>query len=131
MECRTGAMVLEKSLLSIATAATLTALIVLCLAWELWLAPLRAGGSLLSLKALPLVFPLFGVLREHRYTYQWSSMLVLAYFTEGLVRAISEPGLTRTLAFAEMTLSLICFCLAILFTRSSAISATRSFKPGD
>ena len=43
--------------------ASLIALVFLCVAWELWLAPVRAGGSTLALKALPLLLPLFGVLR--------------------------------------------------------------------
>src|SRR5262249_14976386 len=47
---------------------SLIALIVLCLAWELWLAPLRPGGSLVALKALPLALPLPGVLAGRRYT---------------------------------------------------------------
>ena len=34
---------------------SLLGLIVLSLVWELWAAPLRPGGSLLALKALPLV----------------------------------------------------------------------------
>jgi len=80
------------------------ALIFLCLAWELWLAPLRTGGSSLAFKALPLLLPLFGVLRGKRYTYQWSSMLILAYFTEGVVRAWSERGhetsMTWSICFA-------------------------------
>ena len=77
------------------------ALIVLCLAWELWLAPLRPGGSLLALKALPLALPLSGILKGRRYTYQWSSMLILAYFAEGVTRAWSE---TRTFADARVAL---------------------------
>ena len=68
--------------------ATLGALIVLCVAWELWLAPLRPGGSLLALKALPLALPIPGVFSGKRYTYQWSSMLILAYFAEGVTRAL-------------------------------------------
>lgn len=105
--------------LSVATAGTLTMLIVLCLAWELWLAPLRPGGSLLVLKALPLLAPLFGILRERRYTYQWSSMLVLAYFAEGCVRAFADTGISRALAATEILLAAICFVLTILFARSA------------
>lgn len=101
------------------TAATLTVLILLCLAWELWLAPLRPGGSMLALKALPLIIPIFGVMRENRYTYQWTSMLVLAYFAEGCVRAFAESGLARGLAVAEIALSTACFVLAIAFARSA------------
>ena len=47
------------------------ALILLTLAWELWLALLRPGG-LLALKAVVPLLPLFGILRERVYTYQWS-----------------------------------------------------------
>ncbi|MGH8629456.1 MAG: DUF2069 domain-containing protein, partial [Burkholderiales bacterium] len=57
---------------------SLLLLIAWSLAWELWLAPLRPGGSWLVLKALPLLLPLLGVLNGRRYTYQWASMLVLA-----------------------------------------------------
>ena len=72
-------------------------LALLCLLWELSLAPLRPGGSFLALKALPLVLPLPGILRGRRYTYQWSSMLILAYFAEGVTRAWSDAGLSRQL----------------------------------
>ena len=74
----------------------------LCLAWELWLSPLRPGGSMLALKALPLLLPLFGLLRQRRYTYQWASMLVLAYFAEGCVRSFAETGTGRLLAATEI-----------------------------
>ena len=78
--------------LRLAASAALIALIGLCLAWELWLAPLRPGGSYLALKAAPLALPLPGILLGRRYTYQWSSMLVLAYFAEGVVRTWAERG---------------------------------------
>ena len=100
-----------------AAGAALTALIFLCLAWELWLAPLRPGGSLLALKALPLTFPLRGILVGKRYTYQWSSMLILAYFAEGVTRAWSEVGPSRNLALAEIALSLGYFAAAVSFAR--------------
>jgi uncharacterized membrane protein len=107
---------LARTAQAVATVA-LTALIVLCLAWELWLAPLRPGGSLLALKALPLALPLVGVLSGKRYTYQWSSMLILAYFAEGVTRAWSESGLSATLALAEVLLSLAFFAAAVGYAR--------------
>lgn len=100
-----------------AASASLLGLIVLCLAWELWLAPLRAGGSWIALKALPLAAPLAGVLAGHRYTFQWSSMLILAYFAEGVVRAWSERGLAQALAIAEIVLSLAFFVAAVGYAR--------------
>jgi uncharacterized membrane protein len=102
----------------VATAA-LGALIVVCLAWELWLAPLRPGGSLLALKALPLALPLRGVLRGERYTYQWSSMLILAYFAEGVTRAWADKGPSQALAIAEMALSLAFFAAAVSYARAT------------
>jgi len=72
---------------------------------------------MLFLKAIPLIFPLIGVLREKRYTYQWTSMLILAYFAEGCVRAISDTGMSRQLAVIEIALSSALFCLALIFSR--------------
>lgn len=100
-----------------ASGASLIALIALSLAWELWLAPLRAGGSLLALKALPLALPLGGILKGRRYTYQWASMLILAYFAEGVVRAWSEKGTPQLLASIEVLLSLAFFAAAVSYAR--------------
>lgn len=100
-----------------AAVAILLALIVLGLAWELWLAPLRPGGSWLALKALPLALPLGGVLSGRRHTFQWSSMFVLAYFVEGVMRAWSERGTSQWLAAAEIALSLAFFAAAIGYVR--------------
>ena len=97
----------------------LVALVVLCLAWELWLAPLRPGGSLLALKAMPLLLPLPGILRGRRYTYQWASLLVLAWFAEGVVRAWSERSLSQLLAFGEVLLSVLFFAAAVGYARAT------------
>lgn len=102
--------------------ASLVALIFLCVAWELWLAPLRPGGSWLVLKALPLLAPLMGILKGRRYTYQWAPMLVLAYFTEGVVRAWSDTGLSAWLAGFEAVLAVMFFFAAIYYAKFSAPS---------
>jgi uncharacterized membrane protein len=103
--------------------ASLIALIFLCLAWELWLAPLRPGGSWLVLKTLPLLLPLMGILKGRRYTYQWAPMLMLAYFTEGVVRAWSDQGvLSAWLGGAEVLLSVVFFFAAIYYAKLSAPS---------
>ena len=44
-------------------AASLLGLFLLCLLWEIWLAPLKPGGTLLFLKAVPLAFAVRGVLK--------------------------------------------------------------------
>ncbi|MGE5319202.1 MAG: DUF2069 domain-containing protein [Hyphomicrobiaceae bacterium] len=109
-------------ILQIVSAASLIALIFLCLAWELWLAPIRPGGSLLVLKTLPLLLPLMGILKGRRYTYQWAPMLVLAYFSEGVARAWSDKGLSAWLAGAEVALSVVFFIAAIFYAKFSAPS---------
>ncbi|MBE0614670.1 MAG: DUF2069 domain-containing protein [Burkholderiales bacterium] len=105
---------------------SLLVLIFLCLAWELWLAPLRPGGSWLALKVLPLLLPLMGVLHGRRYTYQWASMLILAYFAEGAMRAFAESGASATLALAEALLSLAFFVSAAFYARLTRRSQPRT-----
>ncbi len=100
---------------------SLIALILLCLAWELWLAPLRPGGSWLVLKVLPLMAPLFGILRGRIYTYKWASLLIWLYFTEATVRAWSDSGLSARLAWVELSLSLLFLVSVVLFIRTSRI----------
>jgi uncharacterized membrane protein len=111
--------------LRLAALACLAGLIVLSLAWELWLAPLRPGGSLLALKALPLALPLAGLLAGRRYTYQWASLLILAYFAEGATRAWTDRGLSRQLAWLEIVLSLAFFAAVIGYVRLSRSAALR------
>ena len=103
--------------LTLTASASLIALIFLCLAWELRLAPIQPGGSWLVLKCLPLLAPLFGILHGRRYSYQWASMLILLYFTEGIVRATTDTGTAQWLAIAETVLSLIFFGATVAFAR--------------
>jgi uncharacterized membrane protein len=92
-----------------AAVGALLALIVLGLAWELVLAPLRPGGSWWALKVLPLALPVAGLLKQRMYTYRWVSLLVWPYFAEGVVRATSEHGASALLASAQAALSLLLF----------------------
>jgi len=97
--------------------ASLLGLIVLGLVWELWLAPLRPGGSWLALKVLPLCLPLAGLLKHRMYTYRWLSLLLWLYFTEGVVRATSEAAPGAWLAALEVLLSLTLFAACVLHIR--------------
>lgn len=97
--------------------ASLLGLIVLGLAWELWLAPLRPGGSWLALKVLPLTLPLPGLLKNRMYTYRWLSLLVWLYFTEGAVRATSEAGLSAVLASLQVLLCVLLFVACVMHVR--------------
>ncbi len=115
-------------LLANLSSVLLIGLIVLCVLWEGWLAPLRPEGSWMTLKALPLLFAVFGVLKGRRYTYQWLSMLVLLYFTEGVVRT-NDAGLMGTLALIEALLSAALFVTVLLYARATAPS--RQAKASD
>lgn len=106
-----------KNTLHYLSITSLIGLIGLCIAWEGWLAPIRPGGSAAVLKALPLLLPLFGILRGKIYTYQWSSMLILLYFTEGLTRLITDHGTAAWLAGVEMVLALVFFFSVIFYVR--------------
>jgi uncharacterized membrane protein len=103
--------------LRLGASVSLIALILLCLAWETVLAPLRPNGSLLILKTVPLLLPLFGILHGKRYTYQWASMFILFYFMEGAVRAWADVGLSARLALIEVVLSTVFFGCAIYFAK--------------
>ena len=102
---------------ALGASASLIALIALCVAWELALAPLRPHGSWLVLKVIPLLLPLRGVLKRDNYTLQWSSMLILIYFMEGIVRATSDKGLSATLGWIEVALTSIFFLCSISYLR--------------
>jgi uncharacterized membrane protein len=97
--------------------ASLLGLIVLGLAWELTLAPVKPGGSLLALKVLPLCIPLAGLLKNRMYTYRWVSLLVWLYFTEGVVRAYSDRSPGNWLALLEVLLCLCLFAACALHVR--------------
>lgn len=96
---------------------SLLGLIVLSLAWELWLAPLRPGGSWLALKALPLCIPLAGLLKNRMYTYRWVSLVIWLYFIEGVVRAWGDARPGSWLAGGEIVLCLVLFTACTLHVR--------------
>ena len=105
--------------LQLCASLSLVVLIFLCLAWESVLAPLKPSGSLLILKTLPLLLPLFGILKGKRYTYQWAGMLILFYFVEGSVRAWADTGLSQRLAMLEVALTLLFFMCSIYYAKLS------------
>ena len=102
----------------------LLALILLGLAWELWLAP--TGNRTWALKVLPLAGALAGLLKHRMYTYRWVSLLVWLYVAEGAVRATTERGIVVPLALAEIVLSLILFAACAMHVRWRLRQARRA-----
>ena len=90
----------------------------------------RAAASrrvLDAAQALPLAFPLRGILRANLYTYQWASMLSLLYLMEGVVRAMSDPApLSVAMAWGEILLSTVFFVSAIFYVRPAKRAAQRA-----
>jgi uncharacterized membrane protein len=99
-----AAIVLNIALQRIAVVC-LFGLFFLCLLWEIWLAPLKPGGTLLFLKALPLAFAMRGTLRGSLYTIQW-------------VRVMSDPpGPSIALAWGEIVLATGFFFSSVFYVR--------------
>ena len=104
--------------------AAVTALLLLDLLWELWLAPLRPGGSWLALKALPLMVLWPGLARGARRPRQWLTLLLPLYLAEGIVRAASESG--RHALVAAMAAALAAVAMAALLATFRASRPPRS-----
>ena len=104
------------------TAALLATLALLEICWELWLAPLRPGGSWLALKALPLVALWPGVARSKTRALQWALLLLPWSFAEGVVRAFSESGRHTLCAATAAALSLATIASGLAYVRSAKLS---------
>jgi uncharacterized membrane protein len=95
------------------------ALAVLAVAWEMWLAPQRPGGSLLVLKALPLLAALPALARGRVRTFQWWSMAILLYLCEGVVRGMSDLTATsRALGWIEAALATVTYAAILMHVRA-------------
>lgn len=98
-----------------ATLASLAALIVLGLAWELWLAPTGTGSW--AIKVLPLALALPGVRRLRMFTHRWLALLVWLYVAEGVVRGVTDTGLSAVLAWSQVLLALALFTACVVHVR--------------
>jgi uncharacterized membrane protein len=86
---------------------SLLAMIVLGLAWELWLAP--TGSRSWALKVLPLALAIDGLARFRMVTHRWLALLVWLYVAEGVVRGATESGAAQPLAGLQVLLGLVLF----------------------
>jgi uncharacterized membrane protein len=95
--------------------ASLIALIVLGLVWELWLAP--TGSRSWALKVLPLTLAIDGVARFRMVTHRWLSLLVWLYVAEGVVRGVTEGGAAMPLAWLQVLLGTVLFAACAAHVR--------------
>jgi uncharacterized membrane protein len=94
----------------------LVALILLGVAWELWLAP--TGMRSLALKVLPLAWPLAGAWAWRLASVRALSLLVWLYVAEGALRAATERGVSAQLAWLELVLCALLFAACVVHVRS-------------
>ena len=96
----------------------LVALIVLGLAWELWLAP--TGHRTLAVKVLPLLLAVPGLLHDRLRTFRWLTLSIWLWFIEGMVRATGDRGASAVLAALEVALCLVVFVASLARVRAAA-----------
>lgn len=108
------------------------ALLALSVLWEGWLAPAPRvpPGLWLTLKAVPLLIALPGVLHGRPKAHVWAELLVLLYFTEGVVVAYlhrHDALATDTpllYAWIEIVMSLVFIGTSAYYVRSHNIRGT-------
>ncbi len=110
--------VVSAAVLRVVTLCSCGVLFVLLLLRYGWLAapPQLSPWLPLAITTLPLLLPLRGLLRGHRYTYQWSGFLALAYFAFA-VDSLFIAGWSRWLGVGEALTSLTWFFAAGLYAR--------------
>jgi uncharacterized membrane protein len=98
-----------------AALACAAALIVLGLAWELWLAP--TGGRTWAIKVAPLMLALPGLQRFRMFTHRWLALAVWLYVAEGVVRGVTERSPVPLLAWMQVALALLLFAACAMHVR--------------
>lgn len=94
-------------------------LLTLILNWFTWLAPpSQVPRSLvLAVLAIPLLFPLRGIIHARRYTHQWIGFLSLLYFTIGVDVWYNHQSVEKTLGMTMVALSLLLLTGSMMYAR--------------
>jgi len=105
------------------------ALLALLLNWMTWIAPPERFPIVLALilLAVPLLFPLRGLLHGRSYTSAWTSFLALFYFAFGVdaVAAAEDPAWLGWSAIAA-SIALFAGCVGYVRARGRALRARES-----
>lgn len=109
-------------------------LLILLASWIIYFDPPKNATTSLALIFIltPLLIALRGLLNGKRYTYAWSSMLILFYFMHGVVEAwANESETIRILALIEVFLSVVFFIGAIMYVRYKSRELGQKLEPDD
>ena len=97
-------------------------LLALIVNWFTWIAPpavLPRAFPIIAL-AVPLLFPLRGILHGRRYTHQWTSFLSMVYFAIGIDAWLNAAAGTAWLGATMVLLSLALFVGTVAYARYTA-----------
>lgn len=95
-------------------------LLALIINWFTWIAPTVnvPRAMVLGVLAIPLLFPLRGIIHSRRYTHQWIGFLSMPYFAIGVdVWYYASTGLTATLGASMVLFSLLLLIGSTLYSR--------------
>lgn len=94
-------------------------LLALIVNWFTWLSPpTRVPRSLvLAALAIPLLFPLRGIIHAKRYTHQWVGFLSMLYFVIGVDVWYNHVGIEKVLGASMVLLSLILTVGSAMYAR--------------
>lgn len=76
------------------------------------------------LAAVPLLFPIRGLITDHRYTYRWVGFMTLVYFCIGISELVANPQL-RVYGLGTTISSTLLFLSAIYYARYLGLRARR------
>lgn len=88
-----------------------------------------SGLVLAIVKIVVLAFVFVRVLARDAYALQWSSMLILAYFAEGVVRAMSDGSATASYGTIAAAGSILYFAATLALLRPLKKAAREAKAP--
>ncbi|VAW92072.1 hypothetical protein MNBD_GAMMA23-883 [hydrothermal vent metagenome] len=109
-------------------------LLILLSSWIIYFDPPKNGTTAFALLFIltPLLLALRGLLNGKRYTYAWSSMLILFYFMHGVVDAWANENKTlQILALIEVGLTVIFFIGSIMYVKYKSRELGQKLEPED
>ena len=109
-------------------------MLILLASWIIYFAPPKNATTSLALIFIlsPLLIALRGLLNGKRYTYAWSSMLILFYFMHGVIEAWANESTTiKNLALVEVAFSVIFFIGAIFYVKHKSRELGQKLEPED